>query len=69
MIFPLITTEAKKIIIHITSQQSSNHCSVRGRLGGGADAAGSLALADRLWSRKKGLICVQTVCVRSRNYI
>ena len=48
MFFLQITTEAKSIIIHITSQQSFNHCGGGSGLGGGADTAGSLALADRL---------------------
>ena len=48
MLFLQITTKAKSIIIHITSHQSSNHCGGRAGFGGGADTAGSLALADRL---------------------
>ena len=48
------TTEAQSIIIRTTSQQCSYHCGGGGGFGGGADTAGSLALTDRLWSRKRG---------------
>ena len=69
MLFLQITTEAKSIIIHITSHQSSYYCGGRGGFGGGTDTAGSLTLADRLWSRKRGTFVLEGMCQISKLYM